>query len=172
MPKPIKIEQVKEIREDLDKSQGFFVTDYRGLKVSEDHILRRKLRDVGSEFKVVKNTLFELAVGGTIDPGLKQLLEGPTAVVFVEKDPVASAKTLTEFAREHKAMSVKGGFIDGHVYDAVQVVALSKVPPKDVLIAQMLGAMQGPITSFVGTLQGVMSNFVFTLQAVADQKAG
>lgn len=147
------------------------MTDYRGLRVSESQALRRKLRDAGSDYKVVKNTLFELAAKDAGDSGLEGLLAGPTAVAFVHTDPVAAAKAVVDFAREHKAMSIKGGYMDGQIYDVNQIQALSKIPPKDVLIAQLLGSIQSPISGLVGTLQGVMSNLVYTLQAVADQKA-
>ena len=171
LPKQEKIDAVAEIKEDLAASSGYFLTDYRGLKVSEITDLRRKLRAAGVEYKVVKNTLFSLAAGEEATSVLSQYLEGPTAVAFVKADPVASAKALVDFAREHKTMSLKAGMVEGQFLNLEQVQALSKIPSKEVLIAQMLGSMQSPITGFVGTLQGLMSNLVYTLQAVTDQKA-
>jgi large subunit ribosomal protein L10 len=162
---------VDEIKEEVGASSGYFLTDYRGLKVSEITDLRRKLRTVGAEYKVVKNTLFSLAVGKEASSALTQYLEGPTAVAFVKADPVVSAKALVDFVREHKSMSLKAGVVEGQFLNMDQVQALSKIPSKEVLIAQMLGSMQSPITGFVGTLQGLMSNLVYTLQAVTDQKS-
>lgn len=171
MPKQEKIDVVSEIKVDIENSAAMFLTDYRGLRVIESEALRRKLRDVGAEYKVVKNTLFELAMGGNVDDTLKQVLAGPTAIAFVSKDPVAGAKALQEFMREHKAMSVKGGLVEGQFLTPERVTALSKIPPKEVLIAQMLGSIQAPLSGLVGTLQGVLSGLVYTLQAVHDQKA-
>ena len=171
MPKEEKIERVSELREDINKSSALLLTDYRGLTVKEISALRRSLREAGAEYKVVKNTLFELASKDTLDPQIAQMLEGPTAVAFIYDDPIAPAKAIADFMRDHKALSIKGGVVEGHFYGGDQIQALSKIPPKEVLIAQMLGAMQSPIAGFVGTLQGLMSNLVYTLQAVSDQKA-
>jgi large subunit ribosomal protein L10 len=171
MPKDVKVEMVRELREDIGKSTALLMTDYRGLKVSETQALRRKLREAGADYKIVKNTLFDLAFEAGEDSEIKSLLVGPTAIAFVHNDAIASAKAIVDFMRDHKAMSIKGGYVDGRVYGPEQIQALSKVPPRDVLISQMLGAVQGPLSGLVGTLQGIMSNLVYTLQAVADQKA-
>lgn len=171
MPKQEKIDAVNKLHDDIRNSGGFVITDYRGLTVSEMTTLRRNLREFGSSYKVVKNTLFQRAAEGMEGTGMYDMLEGPTAVAFVEKDPVGTAKALVDFARKHKDLEIKGGLVEGHVLGADQIQALSKVPPREVLISQMLGAFQSPIAGFVGTLQGIISEFVFTLQAVADHKA-
>lgn len=171
MPREDKIEVVRELREDIERSNALLLTDYRGLTVKEISALRRSLREAGAEYKVVKNSLFELAAESMADSGLPQLLEGPTAVAFVRNDPVLSAKVIADFMREHKTLSIKGGFVEGQLYTADQIQALSKVPPRDVLVAQLLGSIQLPISNLVGTLQGLVSSLVYTLQAVADQKA-
>lgn len=171
MPKIEKIETVRELVEDIKNSKALLLTDYRGLRVSEVAGLRKKLRPLNTEYKVVKNTLFQRAAEEAGQPGIEVLLEGPTAVAFVHEDPIAPAKALVDYVREHKAMSIKGAYFDGRVYDAAQVQALSKIPPKDVLIAQMVGAIQSPLSGFVGTLQGVLSGLVYTLQSVADKKS-
>ena len=171
MPKPEKVEFVRELQEDLAGAKALLVTDYRGLKVSEITDLRRKLRGTGASYKVVKNTLFHLAAKDRDEVGLDPYLEGPTGIAFVSDDVVGSAKALVDFAKTHKTMAVKACFLDGHVYNAEQVVALSKIPPRDQLIAQMVGSIGAPLSGFVGTLQGVLSGLVFTLQAIADQKA-
>lgn len=171
MPKPEKIEFVRELHEDLVAAKGLLLTDYRGLKVSEITDLRRKLRDAGASYKVVKNTLFHLAAQDRAEVGLDQYLEGPTGIAFATGDVIGTAKALVDFAKTHKTMAIKAGFLDGQVFDADQVVALSKIPPRDQLIAQMVGGIGAPLSGFVGTLQGVLSGLVFTLQAVADQKS-
>ncbi|MDH7482588.1 MAG: 50S ribosomal protein L10 [Armatimonadota bacterium] len=171
MPKQEKVEAVSRLEEDIRSSSGLLLTDYRGLNVSEITDLRRKLREAGAEYKVVKNTLFKRAVAQTSGINLDELLEGPTAVAFIHNDPITAAKVLTDFMKEHKTLAIKGGYIEGQVYGAAQIEQLSKIPAKPVLYAQLLGSMQSPIVNLVGTLQGVVSNLVYTLQAVADKKA-
>jgi len=171
LPKEKNIEQVREIRADLESSKALLITDYRGLTVSQITTLRRKLRETGAEYKVVKNTLFHLAAEGLISNEIDEMLAGPTAIAFVSDDPIAPAKILSDFVKESKILSLKGGYFEGMVYSAEQVQALAKIPPKDVLIAQVVGGIAAPLSGLVGTLNGVISNFVYTLQAVADQKA-
>ena len=171
LPKEKKVEFVRKLREDITSSKAFLLTDYRGLNVSEITALRRSLRDTGAEYRVVKNTLFQLAAEDLGESGLAGLLEGPTAVAFVHQDAIATAKALVGFMRVHKALSIKGGYMDGGLFDGEQIQALSKVPPREVLVSQLLGALQSPMAGLVGTLQGVVSEFVYTLQAVADKKA-
>ena len=171
MPKEEKIEAVQELRKSIEGSSSLLLTDYRGLTVSEITALRRSLRESGADYKVVKNTLFKLAAEKLADSGVYDLLAGPTAVAFVHNDPIAPAKKIMDFAREHKDLEVKGGYVEGRLLTADQVQALSKIPPKEILLAQLLGSMQSPISGLVGTLQGLMSNLVYTLQAVSDQKA-
>lgn len=171
MPKEEKIEAVQELRKNIEGSSSLLLTDYRGLTVSEITNLRKNLRGAGAEYKVVKNTLFRLAAEKLADSGVYDLLAGPTAVAFVQNDPIAPAKAIMDFAKEHKELEVKGGYVEGRLLSAEQIQALSKIPSKEVLLAQLLGSMQSPISGLIGTLQGLMSNLVYTLQAVSDQKA-
>ncbi len=170
-PATAKVELVAELRALVGQTQAAILTDYRGLSVAELTDLRKKLRGADAEFRVVKNTLFKLAADGLMPVAdLDAHLSGPTAIGFAKGDPVAASKVLVDFVRDHKAISLKAGVMGGRVFDAAQVEALSKTPPREVLISQMLGSLQSPIAGFVGTLNGIVSNFVFTLQAVADQK--
>lgn len=171
MPKEEKIERVRGLREDIEGARGLLLTGYRGLTVGEMSDLRGSLRQAEAEYKVVKNTLFELAAKDLLDPDIVRFLEGPTAVAFMHGDAIAPARALVNFMRDHKALSIKGGLVEGHIYDASQIQALSTVPSRDVLIAQLMSAVQSPVTGLVGTLQGLMSSAVYTLQAVADKKA-
>ncbi len=170
-PAGAKVELVAELRELVGVTKAAILTDYRGLSVAELTELRKKLRDVDAEYRVVKNTLFKLAANGTMPVAeMGEHLTGPTAIGFAKGDPVAVAKILLDYARDHKAMSVKAGVMDGRVLSAAQVDALSKTPPREVLLAQMVGSLQAPISGFVFTLGGIISNFVFTLQAIADKQ--
>ena len=171
-PADAKVAVVTELRELVGQTKAAILTDYRGLSVAELTELRKKLRDVDAEYRVVKNTLFKLAAGGSMPVAdMGEFLAGPTAIGFAKGDPVAVAKIILEYAQSHKAMSVKAGVMDGRILTAAQVEALSKTPPREVLLSQMLGSLQSPIAGFVGTLGGIISNFVFTLQAIADKQA-
>ena len=164
MPNAHKENTVAGLREIIAKSKGAILTDYRGLTVAEVTTLRRKLREQKAEYHIVKNTLFKLAVGGQISPELDTLLKGPTAIVFTQDDIVAAAKK--------PDVKVKGGYLDGKVYSPDQVTSLSKLPPRPQIVAQLIGTLNGPISSFVGTLDGILGEFVRTIQSIADQKAG
>lgn len=169
-PKPQKVEQVATISDLLDRSQGLVLTDYRGLTVADKADLTRRLRDVNAEYHVVKNTLFRRAYGERgEDPAT--LLEGPTAIVFALEDPVGPSKTLLAFIKEKRKGVVKGGLVDGKLFDTEGVTRLSELPSKDQLIGQVVGAIQGPLSGLVFSLQGVLGNFVRTVQAIHDQKA-
>lgn len=171
MPKQKNLDDVLELKQDVEQSSAMLVTDYRGLTVSEITALRRKLRETGTEYKVAKNTLLTLAAGDRATDEFKKLLEGPTAIAFIKGDnQVAVAKAMVDFVKDHKAMSIRGALVEGQVLDVEQVTALSKIPSKEILISQMLGSIQAPISGLVGTLQGCISSLVFTIQAVADQK--
>jgi large subunit ribosomal protein L10 len=171
LPREDKVERVSELKEDIRGSKAMYLTDYRGLTVSEISSLRRNLRDAGAEYKVVKNTLLKRAAEDIDDPALIGTMEGPTAIAFVHNDPIAPARTIVDFMKDHKTLSIKGGYLDGRFYDAKDVTALSKVPPRDQLIAMLVGSLQSPISGLVGTLQGTVSNLVYTLQAVVEKKS-
>jgi large subunit ribosomal protein L10 len=171
-PAKAKVENVAELRELVGATKGTILLDYRGLSVAELTTLRKKLRTADAEFRVVKNTLFKRAAAGLLPVDeMAGFLAGPTAISFAKGDTVAAAKVMVDFVKEHKAVSLKAGVMDGKMMSVAEVEALSKTPPREVLISMMLGSMQAPISGLVGTLNGIVSNFVFTLQAVADQKA-
>jgi large subunit ribosomal protein L10 len=152
----------------VGRSKGAILTDYRGLTVAEITDLRKRLRETESEYHVVKNTLFKRAMQD--GEGLTPYLEGPTAIAFALKDPVAPTKVVLDFIREKRKAAVKAGWIDGRVFNEEQLTALSKLPPREFLIAQVVGGIQAPISGLVGALQGIISNFVFTLQAIVDKQ--
>lgn len=171
MPTERKSETVAEIKDRLSSAGAVIMTDYRGLSVKEMQALRVKLREAGSDIKVYKNTLTEIAVRELALPSMDELLSGPTAFVFTTDDPVAPAKAIMDFAKEHKALEVKGGFIDNQVLGAEGVKAVASLPSREELIAKLLGSMQSPIASFARVLNGPTSAFARALNAVAQQKA-
>ncbi|MBC7809387.1 MAG: 50S ribosomal protein L10 [Akkermansiaceae bacterium] len=158
----------------MQDSQAVILTEYRGLTVPQVNDIRGKLKGSGADFSVIKNTLFKRAANelSISDAGLDAALNGPTAAVFATGDPVAAAKAVSEYIASvrNSPFKVKGGVVGGKFATPAQIEQLSKVPPKEVLISQMLGAFNSPIAGFVGTLNGIVSNFVYTLQAIADKQ--
>ena len=171
MPTIGKEQTVAEIKDRFARASSVILVDYRGLTVKELQQLRGVLRDAECELTVYKNTLAEIAIRELAMPDLGSLLEGPSAFTFSFGDPVAPAKALAAFAKEHKALELKGGLIERNVVDAAGVKALAALPSREELLAKLLGTMQNPISGFVRVLNGPISAFVRTLGAVADQKA-
>lgn len=172
MPNAQKEAVVSDLRAIVEWSKGAILTDYRGLTVAEVTNLRRKLREVDAEYHIVKNTLFKIAVGEAVTPELDKLLTGPTAIVFARNDVVAPTKAVLDFlvTLRKPEIKVKGGWIDGKIYDTTQVTALSKLPPREQIIAQLIGTLNGPMSEFVGTLDNIIGEFVRTVQAIHDKR--
>ena len=163
---------VNELKEKLSTTKGAVLANYRSLNVAQDTKLRRKLREGGVEYRVIKNTLTRIAAAEVGITGLETYLEGPTVIAMSASDPVAPAKLLSDFIRENKlqTLEIKAGLVEGKVIDASGVKMLASLPPKEVLIAQLLGTLQAPITGFVRVLQGNLSNLVYALEAIRQQK--
>ncbi len=165
-----KSSKIVELNESFQKAQFAVVADYRGLKVTELEKLRRDLRDNNAQIKVAKNTLLKLAVKGTDFEDLSDHFTGTTAVAFSSEDAVGSAKAIAEFAEEFEALSVRCGILDGEFITPEEVTALSKLPGKDQLRAQLLGLLNAVPTGLVRVLSAVPGKFVYALQAINDQK--
>jgi large subunit ribosomal protein L10 len=163
---------VAELKEKLTATKGAVLANYRNLNVAQDTKLRRKLREAGIEYRVVKNTMTRIAAAEAGITGLETYLEGPTVIAMSALDPVAPAKLLSDFIRENKlqALEIKAGLLEGKVIDAAGVKMLASLPPKEVLVAQLLGTLQAPITGFVRVLHGNLGNLVYALEAVRKQK--
>lgn len=155
----IKKEQVVEITEKFQKSVAAVVVDYRGLKVEEVTELRKQFREAGIDYKVYKNTLMRLAAKNAGYDELAEHLTGPNAVAFSYDDPVAPARIVDNFMKEHKQLELKFGIVEGAFYNEAQIQALAKVPSREVLIAKLLGSLKAPV-----------SNFAYLIKAIADKK--
>ncbi|GIV06508.1 MAG: 50S ribosomal protein L10 [Fimbriimonadales bacterium] len=166
-----KKEQVSQIRAWIRESKAQIFVDYRSLNVREITDLRKQLRQAGAELRVVKNTLYRIAREGNLPAALEPYLHGMTAIAFVSGDEAAAAKALTDYIKQARKAEVKALLLGERVYPADMVDTLAKLPPREVMIAQFLGALQSPITGLVGTLSELIGQFVRTLQAVADKKA-
>jgi large subunit ribosomal protein L10 len=164
-----KQELVKSYAEAFSRSQAAFLTDYRGLPVTELNPLRNKMREAGSGYHIVKNRLAKLALKEAGLPVPEELLQGPIAIAFCYEDVVAPAKVLTEYAKESKVLTIKGGILGERVIDAQAISSLADLPPRDVLLAQFLGGIQSPVAGLVNVLSGTLRDLVTVLKARADQ---
>jgi large subunit ribosomal protein L10 len=150
---------VDEITEKFRESQTSVVVDYRGLNVAEVTELRKQLRESGIDFKVYKNTMTRRAVEAAELNGLSDILVGPNAVAFSSEDVVAPARILNNFAKDHEALEIKGGVIEGEVATMDQLKELADLPDYDGMVSMLLSVLQAP-----------MRNFAYAAKAIADQK--
>ena len=139
---------VAEISEAIKDAQSVVLVDYRGLTVEQDTALRKQLREAGVTYKVYKNTMMNFAFKGTDFEALAPYLEGPSAVAISTTDATAPARILAKFAKDAKKLEIKAGVVEGNVYDAAGMQAISQIPSRDELISKLLGSLQSPITNF------------------------
>lgn len=160
MPSAQVLEQKKqvvaELTERLNSSCAGVIVDYKGINVADDTALRKELREAGVEYSVVKNTLLKLAIAGTELNGLDAVLEGTTAIATSADDYVAAARILSKFADTHKNFEIKNGFIDKEVIDVAKISGLAKLPSREILLANVLGAFQAPISAFARAIQAIV----------------
>ena len=171
-PRAEKVAVVKEVQTRLADANGAILTEYRGLGVPELQTLRRALRAAGGEYKIYKNTLVRRAVQDSTFSALETLLVGPTAITFVRDDVAAVAKVLRDFSRTNPALVVKGGFIGADLLDAQTTAALADLPSRDVLLAQIAGALAAPMQRFAGLLAALPQKFAYGLSALLEQRGG
>lgn len=168
--RPEKVRQVESIRTWLRTAAAAILTDYRGLNVGEIAQLRGRLREAGTQYKVVKNTLLARAAEELGITGLEPYLEGPTAVAVSAADPIAPARVIQEYIRQMRKLEVKGGYVEGRVLSADQVKALAEMPSKPQMRAIALGALQAPLYGLAGVLTGLPRNLVYALSQIQKQK--
>ena len=161
---------VQEIADKMKNAQGTVVVDYRGLNVEEVTELRKKARENNIDYKVYKNSMMRFAAKEAGVEGLLDVLVGPTAIAFCEDDPVAPAKLINDFAGEHKALEIKAGVVEGKVLDVAGVKELAELPPREVLVARILGGLNAPISGFANVLNANLKGLVVALNAIAEQK--
>jgi large subunit ribosomal protein L10 len=159
MPTEKKIATVEKLRELISRSIVTIGADYRGLTVGEMSRLRRAMHDAGVELRVVKNRLFLRAAREAERPELGELLDGPTAILFGYSDVTAPAKAALEYARTARnAFAMRKGVLEGQVLNAAQLQELATLPSREVLLAMLAGALQGPITQLLGLLNQLLAN--------------
>ncbi|MBU3146806.1 50S ribosomal protein L10 [Clostridium sp. CF012] len=155
----LKEAKVAEIKEKLQKAQGVVLSEYQGLNVEDDTLLRKNLREAGVEYKVYKNTLVILAARELGIEGIVTHLKGSISIAFGYEEPTVAARVLNEFAKTHKKLELKAGIIQGEIFDAAQVNQLASIPPRNVLLAKLLGSFKAPI-----------SNLAYVLNSIKEQK--
>ena len=170
MPTQAKAAVIDEITERFQNSSAAVLTEYRGLTVAQLTQLRRSLGE-GSSYAVVKNTLTKRAADSVGFSDLGSLLNGPTAIAFIEGDPVEGAKALRDFAKANPLLVVKGGVVDGRTVDASEVTRLADVEPREVLLAKLAGAMKGNLTKAAGLFQAPLSQVARLAAALQEKKA-
>jgi large subunit ribosomal protein L10 len=165
-----KIKITEDLKKKFAKSKVVIVTDYKGMNVTTINALRKKLRDVEIEYRVVKNSLLIRASEDTDVATIKAFFKGPSAVAISYDDPVTPAKVLTEFANENKNLTIKAGVMGNRLLDINDIKSLSSLPSREVLLSQVLSAMNGVPTAFVRVLSATIGQFLNVLTAIKDQK--
>lgn len=161
---------VQEIKHKLEEATLVICTDYRGLNVEQITDLRNKLRVPGVEYRVLKNTMFRFALKEAGYGDIATHITGPNAVVFSNEDPVGPAKTVFEFAKANKELEISLAILQGKMISAEGVKDLAQLPPKEVLLAQVVGTMQAPISSFVRVLNANLTGLVRALDGIREQR--
>ena len=161
---------VEEIKSKIQDAKSVVMVKSLGLTVAEDTELRRKVREAGASYTVYKNTLIALAAKEYGLDGLAPVLEKNTAICSSAKDAVAACKVICDFAKDHKKMQLKAGVVEGKIVSVDEVKAVAALPPKEVLVAKMLGSLNAPISGLVRTLNGTVAKIVYALDAVREQK--
>lgn len=151
----LKEAKVQEIKEKFEKAQSIVLASYQGLNVEEDTELRKKLREAGVEYKVYKNTLVTLASKELGLEGIAEYLEGPVSVAIGYDDATAPARILNDFAKDHKKLQLKAGIVEGQIFDEAKIKELASIPPKEVLVAKLLGSLKAPLSKFVYLINAI-----------------
>ena len=169
-PREDKVSTVNEIKELFENSKATMFTEYRGLTVGQLKELRNNLRSADAQYKVYKNTLVRIAAK---EAGLSfdETLVGPVAIAFAQSDAVSAAKALKTFADTNKDLILKGGVLGEAVISSDDIIALAKLPTREVLLAQIAGTIQSPLTKSAGLFQAFQRNAAYAFKALADKKA-
>ena len=162
---------VADLNEKIAGSLAGVVVAYNGISVADDTKLRKELREAGVHYMVVKNTMLRRAAEKVGLNGLDSVLEGATALAVSPTDHVAAAKILCEYAEKSKNFEIKAGFVEGKAIDAKEVQELAKMPPKEVLVAKVLGGLNAPISGFANVLSANLRGLVVALNAIAEKQS-
>ncbi len=170
VPSKDKIEKVKQIKKWFEKTDSLLVLRYRGLSVPEANELRGQVSGLSGELRVLKNTLTHIAIADTDKAGVGEFLDGPIAVVFTNDDPAPIARALRDFSKGRKEFFLMGGLLEGRILDAGQVESFAMLPPREVLLARMLGQVKAPLAGVVGVCAGPMRKMLGLFSAIAEAR--
>jgi large subunit ribosomal protein L10 len=169
MNKEQKAATVDAIAEQIGSAEAVFAVDYRGISVPQAAELRTRLRDADATFRIVKNSLTELAADKAGAESLRALLEGPTALTFVRGDAAMAAKAISDFARAQSVLEFKGGTMGGEELTVDEIKSIARLPARDVLYGQLVGTVASPLTGLVRGLNALIAGVAIQLQQIADQ---
>jgi large subunit ribosomal protein L10 len=164
-----KEELVSRYTDLFSRSRAAVLTDFRGLTMADTNQLRNKLRETQSEYHVIKNRLVKLALKEAGLPVPDDFLEGPTAIGFCFEEVPAVAKVLVDFSKESKVLIIKGGFLGGRIISADEITALAELPPREILLAQLLGTIQSPASGVAKAIAGSIRGILYVLKARVEQ---
>ena len=170
MPKPEKIEAVAEMKRLFESAGSFFVTDYQGLNVADMTDLRKNLRENNIKYLIAKNTLLKLAVNDAGIDSINEHFVGPTAVAFTSDDPALAAKILNDSFKAKELPRMKVFMVDDQVFEGAEIKRLADLPPRDILLSQLVAAVESPLTSIVGSLDGFFRDLVGSVDALAEKR--
>ena len=165
-----KVAVVDDVKIRIGAASASIVSEYRGLTVAELAQLRAALEAVGGDYKIFKNTLVRRAIDGSEYQPLSEYLSGPSALTFVQGDISAVAKALRDFARANPLLVIKGGLADGSLLTSADLAALADLPPREVLLARLAGALAAPMEQMAGLLQALPRNLAYGISALIEQR--
>ena len=165
-----KVEVVAEVKTRMGEATASIVSEYRGLTTAELAELRTSLTAAGGDYRIFKNTLVRLAIDGGEYQPLSEYLSGPSALTFVQGDISAVAKALRDFSRANPLLVIKGGLADGSLLSSGDLAALADLPPREVLLARLAGALAAPMQQMAGLLQALPRNLDYGLSALVEQR--
>lgn len=165
-----KVAVIKELSEKLKKAEAIIFTDFKGLKVEALTHLRKQLREKDMEYKVIKNTLIKLALKDTTFEHIKGEIAGSNALAFCYTDPVVLAQVLIDFRKKNEPFKIKKGILSGKVLDANEIQVLAQLPTREILLAQLLGAIEAVPRGFVRLLYNILVQLLYVLNAIKRTK--
>ena len=170
MPTPEKEALVAQLRADMEAHDSFYLAEFSELSVAAMSQLRAQIRAAQARLQVAKNRLLKLALQGTEAEELTAYLTGPTAITFCSADPIAVAKVFTDFARQHDAVAIKAGFVEGRMLDRQQAARLAALPPRPQILAGLLAQLTSPAAGLTRVLGAAAAELVFTLESIAEKR--
>jgi large subunit ribosomal protein L10 len=171
MARPEKEAVVSDLHNKLERASAVLLTEYRGLKAGQMTSLRKRMRDAGLEYRVVKNTLIRLAAQGTRAENMCASLEGPIAVAFSYEEPTEAAKLLTQAAKDFEQLNIRVGLIETMICDPAQIEEVSKLPGRQEMWAQVLGTIAGPVSDVLMIVESVLRDVIGIVQAKIEKES-